>query len=84
VAAPEHPKATKLRGPIGRNLNRSDYVQTELKVNMSAITVTLKSLLDLTDEAFYELCRSNPDVKFERTATGELIVMPPTGGETGD
>ncbi len=51
---------------------------------MSAVTVTLKSLLDLTDDAFYELCRSNPDVKFERTATGELIVMSPTGGETGD
>jgi Uma2 family endonuclease len=51
---------------------------------MTAITVSLKTLFDLTDEAFYELCRSNPDVKFERTATGELIVMSPTGGETGD
>lgn len=50
---------------------------------MSAITLTLKSLLDLTDDAFHELCRSNPDVKFERTATGELIVMSPTGGESG-
>lgn len=51
---------------------------------MMAITLSLKTLFDLTDEAFYELCRSNPDVKFERTATGELIVMSPTGGETGD
>jgi Uma2 family endonuclease len=51
---------------------------------MTAITFSLKPLLDLTDEAFYELCRANPDVKFERTATGELIVMSPTGGETGD
>jgi Uma2 family endonuclease len=50
---------------------------------MSAVTITLKSLLELTDDAFYELCRSNPDVKFERTATGELIVMSPTGGESG-
>ncbi|WP_442942240.1 Uma2 family endonuclease [Nostoc sp.] len=25
----------------------------------------------------------NPDVKFERNAKGELIVMPATGGETG-
>jgi len=50
---------------------------------MTAITLSLKTLLDLTDEAFYELCRTNPDVKFERTATGELIVMSPTGGESG-
>lgn len=48
------------------------------------ITVSLKSLFDLTDEAFYQLCQSNPDVKLERTATGELVVMSPTGGETGD
>lgn len=51
---------------------------------MTAITLNFKTIFDLTDEAFYELCRSNPDVKFERTATGELIVMSPTGGETGD
>jgi len=50
---------------------------------MTAITLSLKTLLDLTDEAFYELCRANPDVKFERTATGELVVMSPTGGESG-
>lgn len=49
-----------------------------------AITVSLKSLFDLTDEAFYQLCQNNPDVKLERTATGELVVMSPTGGETGD
>jgi len=50
---------------------------------MTAITFSLKTLFDLTDEAFYELCRSNPNVKFERTAMGELVVMSPTGGESG-
>ena len=51
---------------------------------MEALTVDFKPILDLTDEQFYQLCRSNPDVKFERTATGELIIMSPTGGETGN
>lgn len=51
---------------------------------MTTITFNLKPLLELTDETFYQLCQANPDVKFERTATGELIVMSPTGGETGD
>lgn len=54
------------------------------EVDMTAITLSLKTLFDLTDEAFYKLCRANPEVKFERTATGELVVMSPTGGETGD
>jgi Uma2 family endonuclease len=50
---------------------------------MAAISFSLKPLLDLTDEAFHKLCQSNPQVKFERTATGELVVMSPTGGESG-
>lgn len=50
---------------------------------MAAITVNLSPLFELTDDAFYQLCRNNPDVKFERTADGELIVMSPVGGEGG-
>ncbi|MBD2089051.1 Uma2 family endonuclease [Microcoleus sp. FACHB-1515] len=50
---------------------------------MSAVIVNLTSLIELTDEAFWQLCRNNPDVRFERTATGELVVMPPVGGESG-
>jgi Uma2 family endonuclease len=50
---------------------------------MTAITVNLNPIVKLTDEQFYQLCRENPDVKFERNAKGELIIMPPTGGETG-
>ena len=51
---------------------------------MTAITLDLYSVVDLTDEQFSKLCQANPDIKLERTAKGELIVMPPTGGETGD
>ncbi|WP_414575191.1 Uma2 family endonuclease [Anabaena sp. CCY 9402-a] len=51
---------------------------------MNALTVNLQSVLDLTDEQFFKLCQANRDLRFERTATGELIIMPPTGGETGN
>jgi Uma2 family endonuclease len=51
---------------------------------MEAVTVDFKPIIDFTDEQFYKLCRSNPDVKFERNPMGELIIMPPTGGETGN
>lgn len=37
----------------------------------------------LTDEQFFRLCQDNPDYRFELNAQGELIVMPPTGTETG-
>lgn len=51
---------------------------------MTAITLNLNSIIKLTQEQFYQLCQANPDVKLERTTEGRIIVMPPTGGETGD
>jgi Uma2 family endonuclease len=51
---------------------------------MTAYTVNLNPIIKLTDEQFYQLCRENPELKFERNAKGELIIMPPTGGETGN
>ena len=50
---------------------------------MTAITLNLNSIIKLPSEQFYQLCEENPDLKLERNANGELIVMPPTGGETG-
>lgn len=51
---------------------------------MTPLTLNLAPLLVLTDDAFDQLCRLNPEIKFERTASGELVIMPPTGGEIGD
>ncbi|MGB7414778.1 MAG: Uma2 family endonuclease [Thermosynechococcaceae cyanobacterium] len=50
---------------------------------MTAYTVNFDTVFKMTDDQFYDLCRANPDIKFERNASGELIIMPPTGGETG-
>jgi Uma2 family endonuclease len=50
---------------------------------MTAYTLDFSPVCQLTDEQFYQLCRKNPDLKFERNAQGEIIIMPPTGGETG-
>jgi len=51
---------------------------------MTAIAIKLNSIIQLTDNQFYQLCRENPEIKFERNAAGELLIMPPTGGETGN
>ncbi|MCM0592582.1 MAG: Uma2 family endonuclease [Gloeotrichia echinulata IR180] len=50
---------------------------------MTALTLNLNSVIKLTKDQFYQLCAENPDLKLERNAQGELIIMPPTGGETG-
>ncbi|AFY56382.1 hypothetical protein Riv7116_3942 [Rivularia sp. PCC 7116] len=51
---------------------------------MTAITINFNNVMKLNDDQFYQLCRDNPDIKLERNQWGELIVMPPTGGETGN
>ena len=40
--------------------------------------------LQLSDEQFWDLCHKHRHLRFERAKTGELIIMPPTGGVTGN
>jgi len=40
--------------------------------------------LTVTSEQFDRLCLDNPDLRLELTANGELIIMPPTSGESGE
>ena len=50
---------------------------------MNTYPLQLKSC-PLTDEQFFQLCINNRDVRFERNAQEDLIIMSPTGGETGN
>lgn len=49
---------------------------------MTAYTINLDPIVKLTREQFYELCAANPELKLERNANGEIVIMSPTGGET--
>ncbi len=49
-----------------------------------AIILDFKPLLrKLDDDDFFEFCQANRDLRIEQSKEGEIIVMPPTGGETG-
>jgi len=53
---------------------------------MTLLTLPLKVNLDrvqFTDEQFYQLCLSNPELTIERDAEGRLIVISPVGGDSG-
>lgn len=47
------------------------------------VEVQLRPALDLTDDEFFDLCRTNRTLRFERTAEGAIIILPPAGGATG-
>ena len=43
----------------------------------------LQLSINLTDEQFWQLCQRNREYRFEANSKGDLIIMPPTGSETG-
>ena len=51
---------------------------------MLQTTITIPQTFKVTHEQFQQIAAVNRDLRLERTATGELIVMAPTGSETGN
>ena len=50
---------------------------------MLKTTITIPQTFKVTHEQFQEIAAVNRDLRLERTATGELIIMAPTGSDTG-
>ena len=50
---------------------------------VTTIPLNIPKSLRVTDEQFVEFVKANPELRLERTATGELTAMPPTGSESG-
>jgi Uma2 family endonuclease len=49
----------------------------------ATISIQLAPVVSMTQDQFFEFCQLNADKRFERTAEGELIIMPPSGGDAG-
>ncbi len=54
--------------------------QMSLPIDLSSLTPTSK----MSDQQFYEFCRTNPDLRIERSADGEIVIMPPAFADTGN
>jgi Uma2 family endonuclease len=50
---------------------------------MDTVVINLEPAVRLTDEQFYQICMANRDLSLELNAQGELIIVPPVGGESG-
>ncbi|MEL4896079.1 Uma2 family endonuclease [Crocosphaera sp. Alani8] len=48
------------------------------------LVLQLSPAIAMTDEQFFALCQLNRDYRLERNAKGELVIMSPTGSETGN
>lgn len=47
------------------------------------IRLRLRPAIELSDEDFFALCQANRDLRFERNADGDVLIMSPTGMATG-
>ncbi|MEH2313484.1 MAG: Uma2 family endonuclease [Nostoc sp.] len=50
----------------------------------SPLVLQIPSSMQMTDEQFFEFCQVNRDLRIERNKFGEISIMPPTGGTTGN
>ena len=55
-------------------------IQTE----STPMTINLPAIAPMTHEQFYEFCLANRDLRIERTASGEVVIMPPAFSDTGN
>ena len=58
-------------------------INTSKQAETLSIELPSKLVLQVTQEQFEALAAANRDLQLERTSEGELIVNPPTGGESG-
>lgn len=55
-------------------------IQTE----NTPLTVNFPAIVKMTQAQFYEFCQANQELRIERTAQGEVIIMPPAFSDTGN
>lgn len=61
----------------------SDRIGETNNMVISPVILNLDRV-QLSDEQFYQLCQNNRELKFERNTQGELTIMSPVGGESGN
>src|SRR6266436_4496236 len=49
---------------------------------ISTLAVRRQGREKFSDEEYWAFCVANPDLRVERTAEGEIVIMPPAGGES--
>lgn len=48
-----------------------------------SISLQMAPAVAMSQDQFFDFCQQNADKRFERTAEGELIIMPPSCGDSG-
>jgi Uma2 family endonuclease len=58
-------------------------MQVELPEAFIEATVRIETGCRMDDDAFWDFCAANPDLRIEREPNGDIVIMPPAGFGTG-
>jgi Uma2 family endonuclease len=72
------------RQPLGeqRMATAALLEKNTVEVAEPLLTLKVEPVLRLDDERFFAFCQLNSELRIERNAQGEIIIMPPAGGIT--
>ncbi|MFB2875587.1 Uma2 family endonuclease [Floridanema aerugineum] len=62
----------------------SNLLETVSPPEITPLVLQMSPAIEMTDEQFFNFCQQNQNYQIERTANGEITIMPPTGSETGN
>jgi Uma2 family endonuclease len=71
-------------GTAVRKINNNVVHVMGVYENGLPMVVHLRPETGMTEDEFFRFCQINRDLRIERTAQGEVIIMPPTVSDTGD
>jgi Uma2 family endonuclease len=55
-----------------------------IQTDNTPLTVNFPAIVKMTQVQFSEFCQANQELRIERTAQGEVIIMPPAFSDTGN
>ena len=53
-------------------------------IQIPGFVLHMPDRLSMSDDDFFDFCGANPELRIERTAEGDILIMAPVGSETGD
>ena len=59
-------------------------MEMQIRTGCTPMMLHLDPIIQMNEEQFFRFCRINDEWRIERTAEGDLEIMPPAGGGTGN
>jgi Uma2 family endonuclease len=62
----------------------AEALRLTLVTSARHLPLRIRPAIPPSDDELFEMCQANRALRIERSAEGELLIMPPTGGATGN